>query len=318
MPSSPLVYVIVLNYNGSKMTLDCVRSLLRLDYPNFEVLVVDNGSTNDSVAVFRKAFTGLRVKLLVNDQNYGYAEGNNRGIERALSAGADYILILNNDTVVEPGCVSPLVEAMERDSKLGICGGPIRDAGFGSRPNCGHRVGLFTGHTALWPDRGPARGSHEVDGVSGAAIFLRTETIRGIGMFDCRFFLSWEETDLCYRARGAGYKVCFVPGPGVQHWIGQSSRERRPLVVFCGIRNRAWFNRRHGRLKHRLVFNVLSFCYFYPRTILGRIIRREFELIGPILRGIWEGHRGYPGLHSGSIEAPAGNRLLGGTAAAPD
>lgn len=294
--STPLVYVIILNYNGATLTINCLNSVLRIDYPNFKVLIVDNASTDDSVTVLQKTFRHPSVELLVNSMNAGYAGGNNRGIERALGYGAEYVCVLNNDTTVEPACLTRLVEAMEGDSRLGIAGCPLLNADTESSPNFGQRMNLFTGTPSLFFGRTQPPHPSEVDFICGAAIFIRVEAVRQIGLFDARFFLLSEDADLCYRARRAGYKVGFYPGPGVCHLGSQTLNRHRPFVTFLRIRNKAWFVRRHGTRTHWLVFNFLSFFYFYPRTILGRLMRREYKLLHPVLKGIWEGHFGYPGL----------------------
>lgn len=284
----PLVYFVILNYHGADLTIDCARSALATGYPNFKVLVVENGSRDDSVEVLRKAFHNTPVELLEVEENCGYAGGNNRGIERALAAGADYILLLNNDTIVNRGCLTPLVEAMERDVGLGIAGCPIIDLGPDPLASSRLRVNLITGGAAVWS-------GGEVDFISGAALLISADTARRVGVFDPRFFIGYEDTDLSFRARRAGYKVCVVPGPGVQHLGHRTINRFWPALRFYFIRNRAWFIRRHGTMKQRFAFNLYSFSYFYPRIILGRLIRRQFHVLPEILRAIWKGHCAYPG-----------------------
>lgn len=291
--TSPAVAITVLNYNGAQITLNCVDSVLKIDYPNFRVIVVDNGSTDDSVARFKEAFTDPRIELLVNDRNEGYAGGNNRGIERSLAAGAEYVLVLNNDTIVEPGCLAPLVGAMERDRRIGIAACTIIEVNSAVARNRGYRLSLFTGATATCSQEREGDAPAEVDYVCGAAILLRVATIKEIDAFDPKFFLTWEDADLCYRARAAGYRVCFVPGPGVQHLHSETINRMRPWGAYYGTRNKAWFIRRHGKLMHRVFFGVFSFCYHYPRVVLGRLYRREFELLPSILKGIVVGHWGH-------------------------
>lgn len=295
METFPTVWIVILNYNGAQITLNCVDSVLKVDYGNFRVIVVDNASTDDSVLRFKEAFTDPRLELLVNSENEGYAGGNNRGIEKALAAGADYIFVLNNDTIVEPTCLAPLVDAMERDRKIGVCGCPIVNLGYESDPNLGQGISLYTATTSHRRHRREACQPVEVDYICGAAIMFRAEMIRRIGMFDERFFLICEDSDICLRARESGYRVCFVPGRGVRHLMAETVNRHRPLTTFLATRNRVWFIRRHGTLGHRFVFNLLSFFYFYPKAILGRIFRRQSELLPPLLRGIWQGHCKYPG-----------------------
>jgi GT2 family glycosyltransferase len=285
----PLVYIVVLNYNGPDLTLDCINSVLKIDYPNFGVLVVDNASTDDSVARFNDAFSDPRLELLVNRRNEGYAGGNNRGIERALLLGADYIFILNNDTVAEPGCLRPLVNAMEFDCKIGISAGPIRSTTHGTSPTCGHYINLYTARSGTKISNG-ITGAIEVDYLLGAALMIRSRLIAQIGGFDESFFLMYEEMDLCFRARKSGLKVCFVPSPGITH-LGQATIGRsRANFLYFYVRNRAWFIRRHGTLLHHFSFGIFSVCTLYPRLLVGRVIRRDLASLKAVMRGIWEGH----------------------------
>lgn len=287
---APLVRIIVLNYNGAQLTLDCVDSALKIDYPNFRVIVVDNASTDDSVVRFREAFTGPRVDLLVNDKNEGYAGGNNRGIERALSQGADYIFVLNNDTIADPGCLAPLVQAMETDPRIGLCAGPIFAGLQGMAPARGEYMSLFTARSRTGEEN-PANGPVDVHYVSGAALLLRSEALRRIGTFNESYFLLYEDNDICFRARKGGFRVCYVPSSGLTH-LGHASLVKRPssLFYFHLVRNRAWFVRRYGRLPHRLAFVLYSFCYFYPRLLLGRLYHGDISSARAIASGIWDGH----------------------------
>jgi hypothetical protein len=220
-------------------------------------------------------------------------------MRKALAAGADYIFILNNDTIVEAECLTPLVEAMERDAALGVAGCPILQLGPHPYINWRMRYNFFTGEDAELGRGAKKSEPHEVELLMGAAMLVRVEVIKRVGMFDERFFAFLEDTDFCFRARQAGYKVGFVPGAGVRHLAGQTLRNLRPVGVFCWTRNRAWLVRRHGKLKHRLVFNIYSFIWWYPRRIIGRLVRRQFNLLLPILRGIWQGHFAYPGPYPG-------------------
>lgn len=295
MSNLPLVYVIVLNYRGPGLTIKCLDSLLKLGYPNFRVIVVDNGSGDDSVAQLKAATTDPRVNLLINETNEGYAGGNNRGIEKALAEGAEYVFVLNNDTIVNPGCLDPLVAAFEADNRIAIAGCEIRDVGYESSPNRGQRISLFTGKTNHWRHDRPVLSPMDVDFICGAAIMLRASVLREIGAFDSSFFSYCEDADICFRARKSGYRVCFVPGPGVRHLMGATAKAagNRALVNFCLNRNHIWFVRRHGRLGHRIVFALVTFCYQYPKALLGRVMHGEADLLWPLVKSVWSGYSAY-------------------------
>ena len=119
----PFVYIVLLNWNGWRHTLDCIRSLYGLEYTNWHAIVIDNGSTDDSVERIRQAFPG--VSIVENHKNLGFAAGNNIGIRLALMGGADYVLVLNNDTTVAPDSVSELVRFAENHPQAGVMGPKI-------------------------------------------------------------------------------------------------------------------------------------------------------------------------------------------------
>lgn len=294
----PLVCTVVLNYNGAQMTIDCVNSVLKSDYLNYRVIVVDNASADDSVVRLKTTLTDPRVDLLLNDKNGGYAGGNNRGIVKALSKGAEYVLVLNNDTLIDPGCLRSLVEAMEAEPRIGIGGCRIIDVGYESSPNRGQSVSLFTGKTAHWRDGGPVQAPADVDFICGASIMLRAKILYEIGAFDSNFFMYCEDADICFRARKAGYRVCFIPGPGIRHFTGSTAKGHsvRPLVSFYSTRNRIWFIRRHGKLQHKIVFCLFNLCYQFPRATLAHVLRGQFCLLRPSLSALWHGWLGcaYP------------------------
>lgn len=292
----PLVVVVVLNYNGAQLTTDCVNSVLKSDYSNYRVIVVDNASADGSAERLKTELTDSRVELFLNDKNEGYAGGNNRGIEKALEEGAEYVFVLNNDTIADPGCLRSLVAAMEGDPLIGIAGCQIVDVGYEFAPNRGHRISLFSGQTLPPQWSGSATGPTDVGFVCGAAMVLRALAVRKVGAFDSDFFLYFEDADICLRARKAGYRTCFIPGPGVQHFMSSTTNDRcvRTLVTYCRTRNQVWLVRRHGRLGHRIVFAIVTFVYQLPRMLLAIILRGQFDLLRPVLKGVLEGYMRFP------------------------
>ncbi len=310
----PLVFTIVLNYKSPHLTLGCVRSILDCGYPNLRVVVVDNASGDESLEVFRRGLAAGSVDLLGNAVNEGYAGGNNRGIDYALAGGADYIFVLNNDTVVHEGCIAPLIVAMEADHQLGVAGCPIYEVGKGVGLKQGEEIDFKTGEVARRRQVVPVPRTTEVDFICGAAIMLRASMVRAIGGFDPGLFLLYEDADICFRARAAGYRVSFVPSPGITHYASVSTKRALPMATYFGMRNRAWFVRRHGSLRQRLLFNVCAFLYLYPKAILGRLVGREWTLIAPTVKGMWQGHWGYQGYQRpdvGEAGRPSSRRSLG-------
>jgi len=210
------VAVIILNWNGKEDTLECLESVLQIEYVNFDVIVVDNGSNDGSVKAIQNKFS--EVNVLETGKNLGYAGGNNFGIRYALKKGADFILILNNDVVVDSQLINEFINAWQLFPDAGVFAGKIY---YFSQP----KVIWYAGakrvrHTAHFThigqgcmDNGKDFNSvSETDYASGCAFFVNANVLKKIGLFEEKFFLTFEENDFCYRARRAGFKCYFVPG----------------------------------------------------------------------------------------------------------
>lgn len=254
------ISIILLNWNGKKDTLECLSSLQKLTYPNFEILIVDNGSTDDSVAAFQKEHPSLPI--IQTFSNLGYAGGNNAGIDHALKRGADYILLLNNDTIVAPDLLTRFLEAANKQPKGGIFGGKILSykepkfvdhIGGSWNPLIAEFVSIGKGESASISQE-----MQKVDYVSGCALFIKREVIEKIGKLDPRFFLMWEETDLCYRAKAHGFEIWSAPNALVWHKIS-ASFSGKALMHYYWWRNRLlWIEKNLPKKEKReLYFQVI-------------------------------------------------------------
>ena len=274
--SRPFISVVVLNWNGREDTLTCLNSLAELTYPNFNVVVVDNGSTDDSLARLHAYTPPYTLTLIEAGRNLGYAGGNNVGVRRALANGTDFVLILNNDTTVAPDLLDRLLEAAQRNPSAGVFGARVL---YASDPG---RI-WFDGaqwnrHTLRleWPGQGALANSlgsevHETDYVCGAALFFRAEVARQIGLLDESFFLVWEEVDWCFRARKAGWLNLVVPAAKVWHKIGVSfGNEASPLRAYFSIRNEMLWFARHAPLSARIRLWARNLRRLVPVFALGR------------------------------------------------
>lgn len=226
MNSSARVAIVVLNWNRKNDTLECLSSLYRSSYSNLDVFMIDNGSTDGTVEAVQERFP--EVGIVQNGRNLGYAEGNNVGIRRALERGASYILVLNNDTVVDSSALAYLVAASDSYPDAGAFSPKIN---WYSQPN----VIWFAG--ARWSperaafdhlrsgeadDHDDSETPYETDYASGCALFAKAEVFLTVGLFDPLFFLMWEETDWCYRARRHGYRNMIEPRAKVWHKVSSS------------------------------------------------------------------------------------------------
>ncbi len=230
MSNWPKVAVIVLNWNGVQDTVECLLSLKAITSLDYGITVIDNASSGDDVQRLRQRF-GDAIHLIQNDKNYGFAGGCNIGIRHALSRGADYVLLLNNDAVVDPAFLRELVSACEELSDAAAVCPKIYHY---DRPDVLQSTG---GRVSPW--RGTARqvGRHEVDRgqydlvaerdyADGACMLIGREALERIGLLDEDYFAYWEETDWCTRAREMGFKCYYVPSARIWH-RGARSRSTR-------------------------------------------------------------------------------------------
>ncbi|OGU10783.1 MAG: hypothetical protein A2075_06425 [Geobacteraceae bacterium GWC2_58_44] len=202
-----MVTIIVLNWNGSSHTVSCLTALAKTTYPNYNIVVVDNGSSDDSVVRIRSSFPDIRI--VETGRNLGYAGGNNVGIRHALAHGADYVWILNNDTVVVTECLQRMVVAAESDKSIGMVGSKIY---YLDAPQtiwyAGGTVDLKLGCTWHIGKDEPDHGNHDAPGetefITGCSVLVRRQLVEAIGLMDENYFLYFEDVDWSMKARQAG------------------------------------------------------------------------------------------------------------------
>jgi len=274
----PRVAIIILNWNGCADTLECLASISAIDYPNFVAVVVDNGSTDGTPQEVRIRFPDAH--LIETGRNLGYAGGNNVGIKWALDKSVDYILLLNNDTIVDPGILAFLVTAAISVDNAGIFGAKIF---FYDRPELlcygGARWDSDMGCpiTLGWgePDTGEYSHMVETAYVNGCALFAPTNVFRKAGLLDEGMFLIYEETDFCYRARKLGFKSWFVPEAKLWHKISAAiGGSESPLARYFNARNQLTWGNRHLPWVDRISLyrHVLRRLYraYIPPIILAK------------------------------------------------
>lgn len=261
---SPSVFVLILNWNGWQDTVQCIESLKSLTYPNYEIVVLDNASTDDSVARIREAHPD--VTLVETGANLGFAGGNNVGICYALDRGADYIWLLNNDTVVDCNALTALVENAEADSKVGVIGSVIYDMHVPTRIQAwgGGRVDLWLGISRHFD--GPIS-NEKIDYITGASFLVRSEVFRQIGLLDDCFFMYWEDADFCLRARRAGWKISVASTSKIFHKESASVGQRSSRLDIYFNASAVKFFRRHAPIP---LFPILT-------GVGGRILKRIFK-----------------------------------------
>jgi GT2 family glycosyltransferase len=250
MPA-PLVYVIVINWNGIAHVRDCFDTVLCSGYPRFRVVLVDNASTDGSPEEVERRYGGDgRVEVLRLPQNRNWGGGNNAGIGRALEAGADYVFLLNNDTWLSEDALSLLVEAAEAQPRAGAIAPKMV---MFDTPEVLNSVGVAVSSIgAAWDngagrvDRGQFDTPREVAAVCGGAMFLRAEALRKVGGIDEAYGIYYDDVDLCLRLWAAGYSCVTAPGARVGHKFSASTGgdgEQRKIATM--ERNRLRCLRRH-------------------------------------------------------------------------
>ena len=226
-PLNASVTCIVLNWNGWRDTIACLESLQRVDYPNLSILVVDNGSTDNSVEMIRKSFEG--VEILENRANLGFAAGNNVGIRLALSRQAEFVWLLNNDTVVEPGTLEALVICAEADPKIGAVGSVLRYWHAPEKIQAwgGGIINLWTGQSNHLEEPGEPE---SLSYLTAASLLLRSPVLREVGILDEGYFMYWEDADMSYRIRAAGYRLTVASDAFLLHKENASTGRKSPRM----------------------------------------------------------------------------------------
>lgn len=256
-----LISIIVLNWNGGQVLGKCLQSLQEQAYHPLEIIVVDNASTDNSSDLVKK-FPG--VKLIVNDRNLGFGGGNNIGI---LASHGKYIMVLNNDTRLDPKCIKELKRSIEKDERYGACASKIlleyEDNLIDAAGIVVYPDGLSIGRGRL--EKGDRYDEEvEVFFASGCASLLRREMLDDIGLFDEDFFAYADEADMGWRAQLAGWKCIYNPKAVVYHLHSASSSAYSPLKAFLVERNRIWVAMKYFPLSLLIVgqFHTLG-RYFY-------------------------------------------------------
>lgn len=281
--TGPTVYVILLNWHGWRDTIACLDSLASLDYTNYHVLVVDNGSTDDSVTRIRAAHP--EAPVIETGRNLGFSGGCNVGVRRALEEGTDYIWLLNNDTTVDPQALSAMVAVAEADPRVGAIGSVLYylDNPKDIQAWGGGRVCFWSGrtHHHLAPVS-----SARLHYLTATSVLLRRRALEEVGLLDENtFFMYWEDTDFSFRLRKAGWHLAVADQSIVLHREHAATGKGSPLLDYYFNESAARFFRRYAPIAA------------WPISIgtLGRLGKRVFRgnLPGFVatLRGTYVGLR---------------------------
>ncbi|OLB91164.1 MAG: hypothetical protein AUH25_03305 [Thaumarchaeota archaeon 13_1_40CM_38_12] len=294
MDNSPLASVIILNYNGEKYISQCVKSVLKSDYDNFELIIVDNNSSDHSLDIVEREFSDNRIKVIKSDKNLGFAGGNNFGAEHATGK---YFILLNIDTIVDPQWLSELVSVMELDDTIGAAQSKLLSLDdktvFDSAGDYLDFFGNSFRRGGDWKekDNGQYDNVHEIFSARGAALITRKEIVEKIGLFDDDYFLDYEDIDFCWRVRLFGLRIMFVPASQVYHKGAGISSEGNPNVKnFHPLKNKFMTLIKNYDTANMINYVILPFLFtFFTGTYLvGPLLKRNIDLAKMRFRGyLW-------------------------------
>jgi len=343
MNTKPRVSIIILNWNGWKDTIECLESVYQITYPNYDVIVVDNGSEDESLEkikgyaegklkVISKSFEDVdgnkplqyiecaqkdarakgkgmaeiatlppqeKLILIKNEKNYGFAEGNNIAIKYALKVlNPQYILLLNNDTVVERDFLDELVYTASSDKRIGFVGPKTYYYDYHGRRDV---INFAGGKLIMWKgksahiglkkiDTGQYDRTTDVDYIEGSCLLARRETLESVGLLDPSYFLYWEETDLCIRAQKAGYRTVYSSKAKIWHKVGASGNATQLGYFFT--RNRFRFMKKYSTRAEWITFSVFFWGYeVWFFCAIALLYHRNFNEMRKFLVGIQDGLR---------------------------
>jgi len=286
----PKVFIVILNWNNSPDTAECLRSLAKVKYPCYRVILVDNGSRDGSAEALEKGFP--RVTLLRNPVNAGFAGGNNIGIEYSLKSGADYVLLLNNDTTVSPEFLDILVAFGQSHARAGVLGpkvlyydDPLRIWSMGGHFRRARGSMDTLGHNQLDGDRFGE--NIEMDYVPGASILIKREVLEKVGLLDTDYFFFAEESDFCLKARRKGFQVFAVPQARIWHKASRAlGHEYSPSYIYFRSRNRLLLVYKNFGLSYFIYSLFFHLGLYLPYTMAKVILTKKNILKSLIFLGL--------------------------------
>jgi hypothetical protein len=237
---NPRVITLILNYNGAQDTIECVQSLKETSYNNVDIIVIDNGSTDDSENIIRSAHQDITI--VQTGSNLGFCGGNNFGINIAIKRNPKYILLLNNDTIVEPNFLEPMVSALECDEKATVAGGTIcyypekEKVWYAGGKFVFWRASSFSYYSGKNIKRVNKLRTQKVSFITGCMMLIRAQVLRAVGFLDEKYFMYFEDAEFSLRMIHAGFHLLYVPQSRIYHKI--HNRNDQLLPMYYTVRNR--------------------------------------------------------------------------------
>ncbi len=283
---NPKVFIIILNWKNWPDLKECLESVKNNDYPNYRVIIVDNDSKE------KPNISDPEIKIIYNKENLGFSGGNNVGIKYALENNADYVLLLNDDTVVEQDFLTELIKATESAPEIGLAGSKIyyhedrnKIWSAGGKINWFYNKGTLRGWGKNDQGQYDNPAIQETPHLTGCCLLVKRETIKKIGLLSEDYFLYYEDTDWCFRARKAGYKCIFVPKSKIWHKISRSAVAESSTYIYYHVRNGLIFSSKFAPIYIK-PFVHLDVLWRILKQIIKLLIPNKRAWVKPILLGI--------------------------------
>lgn len=293
--------IIIINWNSYGVTANCLESLQKVSYHNFKIILVDNGSEDNSGDSLKANFTD--IILLKNEKNRGFTGGNNRGIQYAVESGFEMVMLLNNDTIVTPDFATILVNKLQSDESIGAIQPKImfnqeRDIIWSGGSSFSKTWHLTKSEGMGEKDCGQYDESKVLPWVTGCCFLTKSSIVKEVGLLDDRFFIYYEDTDWSFRIRERGYKLLYEPMSKIYHEVGKSNENRETFgegtqsafTHYVVIRNHIYIVRKYGRginyitaLGYQL-FKITGYCLYF-------LLKRRPKKLKASLRGFYHGFK---------------------------
>lgn len=293
--------IVIINWNSFDLTSDTLVSLSSTSYKNYDIIVVDNFSTDNSAAQLEKDFPS--IILLRSDENKGFTGGNNLGFDYAINEGYEYVMMLNNDVAVESDFLEPLVVKLDIDEKIGGVQPLIyfyhdRELiwNAGSRYNDIFGIPYILGYYRKDKGQLQRKKQKSIDWITGCAFMIRTEVLKKVGVLKQDFFIYYEDVDLSFRIKEAGYALAYEASSVVYHKTGMSHKSKEklkegylnPKVHYLNARNRLFVLKEYTQKIAIPTVILYQIIYFFGISFYF-IFRRRWQKLKAWNNGIKDG-----------------------------
>lgn len=300
--SNKRIAVILINWNSFDTTSDCVNSLKKVRGQTFDIVVVDNGSVDQSGDKLLALHP--EIILIKSPVNAGFTGGNNIGFQYSLDNHYEFSFMQNNDTFVEPDYLTPLINYMDQHPETGV----VQPRIFYNHDrnllwDAGSYINRFLGHTYTKGVGKPSSKKYifekEVDWITGCAFFVRNSILKQTGLLAENMFMNWEDVDLSFRISKLGYRLAYVPSSVIYHIASSSLKSStkgaegflNPAAHYRNFRNRIWILKRYT--PWYFAPSAIVFNFFYISLVIGYFaLRRRFIKLKAVLRGVRDGLTG--------------------------